>query len=540
MLTDGEIFLKTSEGVSAEVSFARKMSKKVILHLTGEGAEDFLFRLDDYENSAQQALRKKLLKSNKAVLGYLLRPLDKIFTAKGGSVSFNTSSTMNEKMKDAVINTLGTNDIKKHLKKKIRDKFIIDPNSILFFDIDSDGQPVETVINSDEQVVNSIINNRIEWFIYTFGSHVRKHVGKDGKETEEKVPVYRYISKEKDIMYILLANSIQRVGEDIDRKGRMPGTFLGDEIHATNNVFKSIIWDIIEELDEMLRDVSIQTVHKLAHNYPIYWWYSNDCIRCKGEGEIIVENAGMPERTTCPSCGGDGNHKRKNASDAIVLKVPTNDDPVLAPNIAGVIQPSTEWIKSMSDFEDRAIMKMYKSLWGDVKQSSGKRETATGRIIDAQPSVDRLRDHSLTFAKLHKFYMDEIAEISTRKRVNSSVFYGTRYLLETSDEIVSKLNEAKRDGAPSSVIIDLVSRYYDSEYQNDDVELIKRKKIASLEPFPDISASDVIKSNNPVFINKKLMYSQFIKSLKDEDLILKSLEELEIMFNKFIENVKTT
>lgn len=537
MLTDNEIFEKAKTGVSQKVTRARKMAEKVAMHLTGVGAKDYLILLDDYENMAQKSLREKLLKSNKCVLSYLLRPFDKIFTAKGGSVTINSDTETNKLVEEALRNVTGTYGIKKHLKKTLKDQFIIDPNTILFFDIDADKNPTEVLIPSSQQLSYGMKNNEIEWFIYLFDTVDVKHEV-NGFERSERQNIYRYIDSQRDVTFAIGDASITKTDSEISRNGRLPGKFLGDEMHPVYNIHKSIIWDIVEELDEMLRDTSVQTVHKLAHNYPIYWWYANDCIRCNGEGQVIVEEGGINVNKTCPSCGGDGKHKRKNASDSIILSVPSNDDPVLAPNIAGVVQPSVEWIREMLKFEENAISKMYRALWGDVKTSSGKRETATGRIIDAQPSVDRLRDHSDTFSKIHKHYIDQIGAIVTSKKINSSVFYGTRYLLDISDELISKISEARRDGAPSNIIMDLVNRYYENEYQNDELELIKKKKIATIEPFPDVSVKDIIQTQNRFFIEQKLLYPKFVKTLKNEDLILKSEEELEIMFNQFIQNAR--
>jgi len=542
-LSFDEIVEKIKGQTPSKIAYAREMATKINMHITGENVKEFLIKLDDYENDAQKELREKLLKSNKALMSYLLRPMDKIFTAKGGSISYNVSKNEEDIIKNIEVSVVGNSGIKKHLKKSIKDKYVIDPNTILFFDlfIDDNGDaiPIEALVDSFRQVDYSIVGNSIEWFIFKESTRIENVFNKELKlYSDENVKRYRYIDKDSDIIIDSFSGVFLKVGDDIERLGRSPGIFLGDELCANKNVFKSLIWDIVEEADEFLRDSSVQTVHKLAHNYPIYWWYANDCIRCEGEGVIKSEVDGVYVENTCPSCGGDGRHKRKNASDNIILTVPKSDEPTIAPNVAGVVQPNTEWIEKMIHLEEIAIRKMYRSLWGDVKESSGKRETATGRIIDAQPSVDRLRDHSDTFSKIHKHYIDTIGHIVLSKKVNSSVFYGTRYILETSDDISRLIIDSSIAKVPDSIIIDLVFRYYDSEYQNDDIELLKRKKLAYIEPFPTVSASDIIKTGNQDYIDKKLFFSEFSRSISDGDLIIKSIQELKEQFKIFINENK--
>ena len=88
-LTHEEIVLLIEQGASKEILLARKRAKKVNMHVTGLRVKEYLEILDDYENVAQKLLREKLVKSNRSLFSFILRPTDKIFTAKGGSVNYN-------------------------------------------------------------------------------------------------------------------------------------------------------------------------------------------------------------------------------------------------------------------------------------------------------------------------------------------------------------------------------------------------------------------------------------------------------------------
>ena len=89
VLSDNEVFEIISKGVQPKIEIARKQARKMNMHVTGLRVVEYLESLDDYETNAQKILREKLVKSNRSLFSFLLRPTDKIFTAKGGSINYN-------------------------------------------------------------------------------------------------------------------------------------------------------------------------------------------------------------------------------------------------------------------------------------------------------------------------------------------------------------------------------------------------------------------------------------------------------------------
>ena len=175
--------------------------------------------------------------------------------------------------------------------------------------------------------------------------------------------------------------------------------------------------------------------------------------------------------------------------------MPGDGDPVLT-NIMGYQSPDINTARFYSEIIKGSRDDMFRSMWGTTYQTAGKRETATGRFIDAAPVVDRLSDISYTFSKMHKFLLDCYGKVILRQRnYQSSVTYGTRYVFEGPDDVLKRYMEASRENVSDLTRMDMQMRYIEAEYKDDPLELAKRKKLAQIEPFPTLSSEKVIESS---------------------------------------------
>lgn len=543
-----EIILK---GTQPKIKSARKKADKINMHVTGKNVIDFLEKLDGYETNAQKILREKLVKTNRSLFSFILRPMDKIFTAKGGSVNYNLPKEKIEIIKTGISDVADGLDIKKYLKKIVKKHYIIDPNAVLFIDIDKDGM-LETHIITSHQIfwyenkgnkVKAIIFEPYQKKFTPEEEKVFKDIS-DGRLKQEKDKLYyRVIDQKTDRIFVKDGNTVYLQDDVLDNYfGFVPAIILGDEKSTNEDIFESFITDIIDDADELLRDISVEIVHKLAHAYPRYWSYAQACTMCSGEGQIttITDASADPptyEQSTCPSCGGEGHKTRTNPDDEMVLQVPESGEPVLAPNVAGFVQPDLGTMEFYSKSSEKKRNSMFQSVWGTTYEQGGKRETATGRFLDAQPVQDRLRDSSDTFSKLHKFMLDCYGKVLLReKNYQSSVSYGMRYILESPDDILDKLVEVSRENVCDVVKLDQTNKYIEAEYQNDPIELLKRKKLCKIEPFPTMTPKQIseIEWISEDDKKKKLYFSEWSMSLSEEKLIFLSEEQLKAELNNYI------
>lgn len=539
-LTHDEIVKLIEKGTSSKMYLARKNANKINMHITGKKVKEFLEILDDYENPAQKKLRTKLVKSNRSLFSFILRPTDKIFTAKGGGISYNLPEARKKKLQEGISEISDGLEIKKYLKKVVKKQYIIDPNGILFIDIDKFGKLETYVINTDKimwyenkgNVVKGLIfepytldveNNKIEPNTSHKPLEIKTEQSKDNKQ------YYRVLDENLDRIYVREGDRIYE--QESDRLNNyfkfVPAIILGDEKDPNEDIYESLISDVVEDADRMLRLVSTTNVHDLAHLYPRYWSYEQACVRCEGEGQIVTnDDPDNPEYSECISCSGTGVKKRTNASDEIVLPTPQDGDPIIAPNIAGFTSPDLQTAKFYYELIEGSKEEMFESIWGTTHEQAGKRETATGRWLDKQPVQDRLRDISDTFSKFHEFMLDCYGKVLLKDpRYKSSVTYGSHYVMESPYELLDKYVETSKEKVSEITILDLRDRYLEAEHQG--IELAKRKKLARIEPFPTLKASELTGLNLPeTDVLRKIYFSSWVGTLKDSEIIFLNDDQL--------------
>ena len=79
------------------IKAARAMKDKLRLHVDGIGLQEYLSRINNYENAGQFTARQKHAISNKFLTEELLRPVDNAFHARGGSKNYQFSSDQEKK-----------------------------------------------------------------------------------------------------------------------------------------------------------------------------------------------------------------------------------------------------------------------------------------------------------------------------------------------------------------------------------------------------------------------------------------------------------
>ena len=555
-------------GVSDEIALARKKAHHRNMHVTGKGMVQYLEKLDTYETPAQKLLREKLAKSNRSNFSFILQPTNKIFTAKGGAINYNLTQKKVEEIKTSTSDIADGLDIKKYLKKKVRKEYIVDPNGVLFVDIDKEGNVETHVITTNEILWYEAKGNRIEAIIFEFTEKKEDKINflntytdlkkvdyrtnyPTGFDLEKKY--YRVIDAKSDRIFVKEKKKVNgtTVIDDIHEDpsssisnyfGFVPALILGDEKDNNTGLFESIIEDLLDDADVLLRRMSVLNIHELAHLYPRYWSYAQACTRCEGEG--LIQGKAKPntepveyyEDTVCASCGGSGHKTRTNPSDETVVPMPQDGDPILN-KIMGFEAPDLETARFYEGIIKLQREEMFRAMWGTTYEVGGKRETATGRFLDAQPVNDRLGDMSYTFAKMHKFLLDCYGIVILRNpRYESSVTYGRRYVFEGPDDILEKYKEVTREAVSDMTKMDLQERYVEAEYQDDPIQLVKRKKLMRIEPFPTLSCEKVmlIPGLPEEERLKKLYFGEWANTLLDEQIIFMSEDELKEQLSKYI------
>lgn len=569
-LSNDRIIELIEAGVSDKIALARKKARHRNMHVTGKGMISYLEKLDSYETDAQKIIREKLAKSNRSNFSFILRPTDKIFTAKGGAINYNLPQKTIELIKDSTSNIADGLDIKKYLKKVVRKEYVIDPNGVLFVDIDKEGNVETHVIPTNEILWYEAKGNRVEAIIFEFYekkedkiSFLKTHCSEKTAEYSTPFPqgfslekkYYRVIDSKSDRIFVREKKTInnETLVDDVHEEpnssisnyfGFVPALILGDEKDKNTGLFESIIEDLLDDADVLLRRMSVLNVHELAHLYPRYWAYAQACTKCGGEGRIpgkVIEGSNpvtYEEDTVCSSCGGTGAKTRTNPSDEVVVPTPQDGDPILE-KLMGYESPDLETAKFYEAVIKSQREEMFRAMWGTTYEVGGKRETATGRFLDAQPVNDRLGDMSYTFAKMHKFLLDCYGiVILQNKKYESSVTYGRRYVFEGPDDILDKYKEVSEKPVSDLTKMDLQQRYFEAEYQDDPIQLVKRKKLMRVEPFPTLTCEKVL--SLPGLPDeeklKKIYFGEWANSLSDQEAIFLDEKKLKESLTNYIKD----
>ena len=533
VLEKEQVISLIKNGVSEHIQDCREYSKILNMHVTGKGIKEYTEDFNEHESIKQRKLREKLLKSNKATFSFLLRPIDKIFTAKGGSVNYNTNEPQIETIKDYISNVSEGLDLKTFLKKKAKLNYVIDPNAFTMVDVNPKGGLEAKIYRTEDVIWYERNGNNIEAIIFN---------AFESEDKEDDKNYYRVIDDLTDSIYVEDGENIYlQEGSVLDNFfGYVPAFILGD-IHCPNSEkFLSVIDDVLDDANEHLRDVSVNIVHKLSHGYAKYWQYPEDCTTCNGDGELEYKEADDTiTRKTCHTCHGLGVKDHKNASDVMLMDIPQEGEPVIN-TPGGYINPSIEvWKQYKQDILDLRNG-MFQTMWGSTFSVDAKNETATGKLINVQPEAERVSGISTTFSKIHEFLLDTYGRVALfTKEYKSNVSYGTRYLMESPDEVLDRYTKSKKEGLPALLQQDLLDRFYQAEYANNNEEYLKTKKILSVDPFPSMSANEVKLLGVPEEeLLKKIYYPQWVNQLTDAKKILMSPDELKSDLQGYINNLK--
>ena len=124
-------------------------------------------------------------------------------------------------------------------------------------------------------------------------------------------------------------------------------------------------------------------------------------------------------------------------------------------------------------------------------------------------------------------------------KYESFVSYGDRYILENPDDLLKKYQEATNYKISELVVMDLRNQYFEAEYQNDALELMKYKKLSRIEPFPSLTVGEVA-AMEWLDVNEKIRktyYSSWVSQLNNEKIVFLSEEQLNEDFKKYIINL---
>ena len=512
-------------GEPAFITEAKKKQVTLNVHVNGRGVAEHLAKIEGFENKEQFLLRKKFALSNKSIMANLLRPVDKVFSAKGGSRIFNTKGKSENAKKELATRLRDVRhgfSIKKWIQEIQSNKYYSDPAGLVFFEWTSD----ETwpSIKSIQQIRNYKTDGRsLEWVLF----EPFRTVDEKGKKSDSLF--FRFVDSEFDYLFIKKGDVITHDKKETFANPwkRGPAIVNSEIINDRLKYSDSPVDVVVDIADKYLRDNSVKSIYQFLHGYPLFWMYARQCSSCKGTGE---GNDGK-----CTSCNGSGTGIKRDVSNVLTLKPPkTKKAPVIAPDVAGYVQPDLETWQEQRTELDWMWQLMHFTVWG-TSYSPGENATATARFLDVQPVNDRLGLFSDSFEDMEQKMTDFIGEFYLSESYEgSSISYGRRYMMETADKVWEKYLTSKDKKAPKSSLDHLLNQYYQSEFMNDIQMLAIMVKGMKVEPFVHDTNADIKADIDNKAYTRKIYFGEWWKTLQEEFIITSNLEALNKSLDDYI------
>ena len=523
---------------------ARKMNKKLLLHVEGIGLQDFLSQINNYENSKQFEAREKFAISNKFITEELLRPTDNAFNARGGSKNFKfvTDSENKEvEFMEKLAAIRNSHSLDWYIENEWFNKYITDPNGLIM--IESDGEDVPKNKRNAYPTYKSIQSIKSYEQVGMYVEYVVFEAHEVSQETtkvlfgSDKVSEIKMYWAIDDVNWYLVKEGSEISIEKIlpHNFGRVPAVLCSDIIDNVTGWKKSPIDAQIELLDKLVTDTSVVNISEFFHLFPQQYLFADECTRCGGTGNIGQGK----EWVDCdnPNCTA-GKLTRRDVTDVILMRLPTENEPAIK-EPGGFLSVPTNALTLKNESVERTWNRIFFSHWGAaVARDSGKDySTATGRYIDAQPVNNRLNKYSKSIEKTHTAIADFLGKYYYSLTFSKAfIQYGRRYLIETPDQIWKKYVEAKALNAPVSSLDILLFQYIESEYRENETMYVVETTKAKLEPFIHWSIDTVRQSETIPFIDKqkKEYFAEWLHTKCVEDLYMKTLDELRSDLDKYV------
>lgn len=559
MLTFDQVKDIVNGKLDPRIEAARKMKDKLRLHVDGIGLQSFLAKINNYENEGQFTARKKHAISNKFLSEELLRPVDNAFHARGGSRNYNFNAKQDENEIELIkllLNVKNSQSLSEYMENEWFHWFVVDPNGLIFMEIQQD-QTTEVIDNELITDTNDVLRptyksiseiraykqngNTVDWVIF------EPHVTINGKETKEKKELFWVVDELFYYLYKKDREGVSLVGKPIENSfGRVPAILTSNINDSVTGWKKSPIDSQVELLDKYLVSNSVLTISEFFHNYLQQWTYIDKCSMCNGTGKDIKN-----QTSDCPRCEGTGQSDRKDVTDIIKLKIPDSDQVKIDPPAGFIFAPTDAWDGQINSVERSSNM-IFFSQWGttiskrtsstkatDVKTSAN--ETATGRILDAQPMNLRLNKYSISIETAQTSLANFIGEFNFPETFEDAIIQkGRRYLIETPDQIWEKYLKAKKDNAPVSTLDLFLTQFFESEFRENEQLFIFESKKAKLEPFVHWDVLTVKDLNvSEIDYKKKLYFSDWIHTKEVRQIIETPIEDLNKELTTFAESKNT-
>lgn len=498
-----------------EIKMAREESEYLRMHYYGENLAKYLTKVEELENDKQAHNRQKYAISNTARINSLLQPVQNIWSAKGQSFVFHGSEKQEEVFRPYKNQIKQGVSLISYFKTQWFDRFITDPHGLLYWEVSKD-DPLNVYPTYKD--IHSILKMPVDGIVPRYivfepdleldgdGSTGQSPLKNDSYTDNKRR--FKWVVDDAYYYRVMTAQGQSSIEDKIPNTFGVVPAFQNSPILDTRRMIKiSPINNELDLLKSYLIDNSINNIYKKIHGFAKFWFYSQPCQSCKGTGEITMDNG---DSQTCTNCNGSGYAAKFDVSDGLPLMPPqSNEDPVIAPNPMGYVQPALETMQEQRTELIHIAQLIEYSHWNTTqeKASDGQKETATGRFIDAQSVTNKLHQYTDVVENiLNKSINLVLKHILPNSKVEATYILGRRYLVESADKLWETYLSSKGKGADYSTLDYQLEQYYEAEFKTNETMFIYQTKLMKVEPLVHDSLKDVLSMEVPETIKNQKLY----------------------------------
>lgn len=505
-------YVKDNQEVSELIKAARRYNTRLLALIDGKGFKETLILFEGLETEKRKRVRRNFSRPVNDTFERLFQPIANVFHSTGESFNVDISSN---KEKELFLKKLSNVRDEKTLKQYVESDWMplyhIDPNGIIFTeystkDEEVDAYPTYKSIYS----IRAYQPNGQLLSVVMFEPVDRVFEGEEVKE-------WRVVDDDKDYIVIQRKEDYTVLDEESNDHpfGIVPALLNSNIIDVSSELRLSPVDKILDLMMEFAVTQSNKSIYKIVQGNPKHWEVGPECTTCRGRAKV-VDSAG--DSIKCKDCNGVGHHVSQDVTDLKVIPYPREGTPGILPHVAGHTSPDLDTLKYFTEELTYAEKLAYQTLWG-VGQEPLAYETATGRILDQQPKINRLNKYANAAEWVNWRLAEFMARVyTTEKETVVRILFGRRYILETSDALLRSYETAKKAGDSSTILDALLNEYTTSKHSND-MEMLRIMLIKiSAEPYVHMTIEEV----NDVFGNieaqRKALFNDFFNTLENKDI----------------------
>lgn len=533
------------------IQFLRAKYKVMRAHVTGINAESLINQIEGFERENIMKARKKMMLSNKDIVFRMMKPLKKIYSAKGGIESYNLSTPeLIQEWKEFLSRCGGKKiSLKKFISTEIEKAFHIDPMGLKWVSINESGNPYPAYkcimgiydydINHEgcpEYVVFECSDKDIAQYI---DSGIIKGIAGGA------IPkVYRVVCDSWDRI-IVWDSQEPRIAEVMPNIfGQVQGEVISNILAEDENgrrYWESDLYEVSELLSQYVFGRSIYNIAYSQTAYPLMWMQQQVCPTCHGKKKLGIPlgdgGAPRPEQgeLNCPECKGSGIYPHVQNSDTFIWEFSKDVNGNVPVPPLGIIETAIENLRYMKDEKADIETLINETQWGvskvfpnsrvtddSTREGSGNTsETAFESKLNEQPKYDKQKEYSAWLSDSIKWYADTMGAVKYGDAyISSAIICGDRYGVESPDEILTRITKAKASGAAQAVLESLHIEYLETKYEGNPEELRKHRIYYYGEPYFFFTVADILSWPNipQIQLLEKQTWGEFMCTLNEQTI----------------------